>query len=435
MPITEILDLTAPHRRGRRHLYRQRQLWSLRPGRPPLPLELVSTKCKVLVTIGSYEAAVALLASMVPKAEAMGDKRWAASMAADLAYALSVLGEAGAALPHAERSRSLYLELGDEPGLARSLYVLAQVCNGLDMNRRARELTRELLKLAEQTGQDSLSVRTIFSLRFELGTDQALQRLQGYLDKARGSGDKDMIALCLFYMGDIYMNNGLWAAAEACNSEQYRLAAEIGNRMGMSFAIGDRGLILHGQGRYREAIECYLKKLEIAESMGDFYNVFEALGNAGVAYQEMGELSSALEYFSRAEAHTRRHQVQHFLAKSLYLKAKCLLGLGDFRRSALSLAEALEIARDIEDRYLVVQGSLLEARLEAREDPERAAAKLEALLENTEDDEVRAEVYSELFRLSGLPEHKARALEHYRKYYEQSKRFYVSRRIAELEGR
>lgn len=361
MPITEILDLTAPHRRGRRHLYRQRQLWSLRPGRPPLPLELVSTKCKVLVTIGSYEAAVALLASMVPKAEAMGDKRWAASMAADLAYALSVLGEAGAALPHAERSRSLYLELGDEPGLARSLYVLAQVCNGLDMNRRARELTRELLKLAEQTGQDSLSVRTIFSLRFELGTDQALQRLQGYLDKARGSGDKDMIALCLFYMGDIYMNNGLWAEAEACNSEQYRLAAEIGNRMGMSFAIGDRGLILDAQGRHYEAIDCFREKMEISESMGDFYNVYEALNNLGASHMMAGDNRTAEEYFSRAAAHVGRHQVKRHLCSALQYQAHCLLELGQHRRASEVNAEALRVAREAGVDEVVFHGRLLEA--------------------------------------------------------------------------
>lgn len=433
MPIPDTLDLTAPHRRGRRHLYRQRQLWSLRPGRPPLPLELASAKCDVLMIIGSYEAAVGILASMVPKAEAMGDKRWAASMAADLAHALTVLGEAGAALSHAERSRGLFLELGDEAGLARALHVLAGVCSDLDMNSRARELTRELLELAERTGQDGLSVRTIFSLRFELGTDQALQRLQSYLDKARGSGDKAMTAMCLFYMGDIYMNTGRWAEAEACNSEQYRLAAETGNRMGMSFAIGDRGIILCGQGQYREAIECYLEKLEIAESMGDFYNVFEALDNAGVAYQEMGDLSSALECFKRAEAHTRRHQVQHFLSKSLYLKAKCLLSLGDLRRSGQALVEALEIARDIGDRELELHGGLLEAKLAALEDPGRATAKFEAVVERAEDDEIKAEAYSGLFRLSGFSEHKAKALEHYRRYYEQTKLHYAGRRIAELE--
>ena len=434
MPIPETLDLTAPHRRGRSHLYRKRRLWSLRPGRPPLALELASLKCDVLMTIGGYEAARNLLQTLVSKAEVLGDRRWAASMAADLAHALTVLGEAGAALPHAERARGLFAELGDDPGLARSLHVLAGVCGNLDMNDRARDLSRELLELAERTGQDGLSIRTIFSLRFELGLDRALERLQGHLEKARSSGHKALAAMCLFYLGDIYLNTGRWAEAEACNMEQYRLAFETGNRMGISFAIGDRGLIYHGQGRYREAIDCYLEKLEISESMGDFYNVFEALDNAGVAHEELGELAKALEFYRQAEAHTRRHQVQHFLAKSLYLKARCLFGLGDVRRSAQALAEALDVARDIGDRELELRGCLLEARLAAGEEPGRAAAMLEALLERAEDDELRAEALSELFRLSGDPGRKAQALEHYRKYYDQSKLHYVGRRIAELEG-
>lgn len=204
--------------------------------------------------------------------------------------------------------------------------------------------------------------------------------------------------------------------------------------MGLSFAIGDRGLIYSGQGRYREAIECYLEKLEISEVMSDYYNVYEALDNAGVAYEELGELGRALEFYQRAEAHTRRHQVQHFLGKSLYLKARCLLSLGDSRRSSQALNEALEIARDIGDRELELHGVLLESRLAALEDPGFAAAKLEALLEQTEDDEVRAVAYPELFRLRGHPEHKAKALEHYRKYYQQTKLHYVGRRIEELEN-
>lgn len=435
LPVPETLDLTASHRRGRKHLYRKRQLWSLRPGRPPLPLELTSSKCDILMLLGSYETVRGLLQTMVPKAEALGDRRWAASMAAELAHVLTVLGEAGAALPHAERARAIYLEIKDEAGLARSLHVLSGVCSDLDMNDRARELTRDLLELAERTGQEGLSVQTIYSLREELGVEPALDRIRGYLEKSRSSGNKALSAMCLFYLGDIYMNTGRWAEAEACNLEQYKLACETGNRMAVSFAVGDRGLIFHGQGRYHEAIECYMEKLEISEAMGDFYNVFEALDNAGVAYRELGEPARALELINRAEAHTRRHQVQHFLGKSLYLKAKCLLDLREYRRSSQAIKEAMDIAKDIGDHEIEIRGCLLEAQLAAVEDSERAVSMLRSLLEKLDNDELRAEAHFELFRLTGDAGHKARALEHYRRYYEATKLYCIDRRIAELEGR
>lgn len=171
---------------------------------------MIARKCEVLTKIGSYEAARDLLADMAPKAEAMGDRRWSATMASDLAYILMILGEAGAALPHAERARSLFLELKDDAGLAKSLHVLSGVCSNLDMNDRARELTNNLLELAESTGQDDLCIKTIYSMRHELGLDQCLQRLQDYLDRARVAGDKSLTAMCLFFLGDIYLNTGRW---------------------------------------------------------------------------------------------------------------------------------------------------------------------------------------------------------------------------------
>ncbi len=433
MPIPETLDLTAPPRRGRDHLYRKRPLWSLPLGQPPLPLELISKKCRILLTMGRYQAVKDILSDLVSQAEAAEEKHWSAKMSADLAYVLMLLGQAPSALVYAERAKDFFIELQDEVGLARALYGLSLIYADLGMINPAREITKDLLALSEKTGQDDLSVKAIFILRYELGPEQTSDRLQQYLIKARLSGDKALMNLCLFYLGDIYLNTGRWAEAEICNKEQYDLALEMGNRMGISYAIGDRGLIYYGQGHYREAIECYLEKLKISESMGDFYNVYEALDNAGVAHEELGELDQALKFYQRAEDHARRHQVWYYLSKSLLLKSRCLLLLGDLRRPALALAEALDIARRIGNRALEIQAELLEARLVASEEPSRAKAMFEIVLERTEDEEVRAEAYSELFRLTGDPKHKAQALENYRKYYEQTKLFYIGRRIAELE--
>jgi tetratricopeptide (TPR) repeat protein len=434
MPVPETLDLTAPHRRGRRHLCRRRQLWSLRPGKPPAPLELVSLKCQSLARTGRYEDASALLATHLPKAEALGDRAWAASLSGDLAHALRVLGNAGTALPHAERARGLYAELGDEAGLAGAMHNLAVVYSDLDQGGRYLELSRGTLELAERNGLDSLTVQTLFDLREELGLEEALGRIGAYLEKARAAGDLALMGKAAFLMGDIYLNTGRWAEAEACNVEMYRAAGVTGNRMAMSFAIGDRGLIYSGQGRYREAIECYLEKLEISEVMGDYYNVFEAQENMGTAHLFLGETGKALEWYKRAEDNVRRHQVQHFLSKVLVLRAQCLLELGDRRRAAEAASEALEIARDIGYRFGLFYGALVEARLAAAEDGGRGISMLEALLSEAGGDEEAAEVHYELFRLTGDAGHRTRALDRYRRYYGQTRMEHTKRRIAELES-
>ncbi|GEM_PF-5714748 len=433
MPPHETIDLTAPRHRGKGHHYRRRQMWSLRPGKRPVPFELISLKCGVLKTVGSFEKASAVLSACLPAAEAMGDRRWAASLAADLAHILMVQGEAGSALPHAERARALFREQGDETGLARATHTLAGIYSDLDQEEKARRLVPEMLELADRTGQAWLAVRVLYGRREELGMEPALEGIRAYLEKARRDGDKPLIASSCFYMGDIYMTIGRWAEAEACNREQYRLAAEIGDRISMSFAIGDRGLIFMGQGRYRDAVECFQEKLEISEAMGDYYNVFEALDNMGVAYVFLGEMQHALELFQRAEAHTRRHQVQHFLSKSLLLKAQCLLELGDVRRAAGANREAMEIAGDIGYSFALFQGALLEARLEAVRDRDRARSLMEGLASQAAGEQDLADLYYELFRLTGTDGHRELALEHNRSNYTETNQHYLARRIQELE--
>ncbi len=435
MPIPETLDLTAPRRRGRKHLYRQRQLWSLRPGRPPVAFELVSIKCGLLKTMGAYEKSSAILAAHLPQAEAIGDRRWAAKLASQLAYSLLVQGQPGAGLPHGERAKLLFAELGDAPGMADLLHTLAGIYSDLGQSDRACQLTHELLELAERTCQPGPAVQAIYQLREELGLDRALERIRGHLEKARQDKDHHLMAMACFYLGDIYMNTGRWAEAEACNLEQCRLAYLTGNRSAISFSIGDRGLIFYGQGKYREAIECFLEKLDISEAMGDFYNIFEALNNLGAAHHQLGETETALGYLRRAEAHARRHQIQHHLCKTLSLMALCLEEIGDLRRATQANTEALEIARDIGYSFVVFSCSLLEARLAAASDKERGLAMMEGLLAGSEEDEQRAMVCYEMHRLTGDPKHKSAALEHYRKHYQRSRLFDVARRIEELEAK
>ncbi|HBE72924.1 MAG TPA: hypothetical protein DDW31_02340 [candidate division Zixibacteria bacterium] len=430
----EAVNLTPPRFRSGKHRCKARLLWSGRPGQHPIPFELISRKCALLTLTGRYEAASLMLSACVPKAESMGDRRWAASLSGDLARALNVQGEAGAALPHAERARGLMAELKDDAGLARVIHTLAGIYSNLGQGERAHQLTMELLDLADRTGQAWLSVQTLFQLREELGMDAAADRISGHLERARRDGDKLLTAMACFYLGDIRMNTGRWAEAEVCNIEQYRLARETGDRMGMSYAIGDRGLISHGQGRYREAIDCYLEKLEISEAMGDFYNIFEALVNIGDAHAMLAEFPKALEFFSRAEAHTRRHQVPHSLSKSLYLKAKCLFDLGDLRRAGEANREALEIAREIGYGYVAFNSSLLEARLAAAGDPGKALSMLEALLPTASEPEEEGDVRYELFRLTGDPGHRSEALRLYRLFYERRRLHCTLERIRELEG-
>jgi len=60
------------------------------------------------------------------------------------------------------------------------------------------------------------------------------------------------------------------------------------------------GLIYDAQGSYDEALQWYMKDLEITEQIGDRAGLATTLGNMGVLEMERGQLQRALEYFSRS---------------------------------------------------------------------------------------------------------------------------------------
>jgi len=432
---SEYLDLTmSRHQRRGRCRYRSQLVWTYRSGHAPAPFALVSRKSDVLSQIGRYEQSARLLADYLARAESCVDRHWAAVFSSDLAGTLRIMGQPGSAVPHAERARALFPALHDDRGLANAIYNLSCIYFDLSQYDLAQQHLRELLEIADRTGQLDLSAKALYGLRDELERGYLLTTFRNYLEKARRSRDRPLMAIVYFYLGDFHLTAGEWAQAEECNRSQYQLAQETGNRMGMSYAIGDRGLIYDGQGRHREAIECYLEKLRISEEMADSYNIYEALSNLGAAHMLLGEYQPALGYFRQAEAHSRRHQIMHHLCMSLSLVAHCLFELGRHGQAVIANQEALVIACEIDHPPVIFSGSLLEARIAALDDRPRAIAKLENLLPQAANDEGRADVHLELYRLTGDPLQRQEALRYYRQYFDQSKLHYVNKRIEELSA-
>jgi len=78
------------------------------------------------------------------------------------------------------------------------------------------------------------------------------------------------------------------------------LFTELGDRSGMSFAIGNMGAVHYSRGEYDGALDCFERHLNIAEELGDSRGVAEAIGNMGVGYSSRGEFDRAMECFERS---------------------------------------------------------------------------------------------------------------------------------------
>jgi signal transduction histidine kinase len=78
------------------------------------------------------------------------------------------------------------------------------------------------------------------------------------------------------------------------------MCEETGNRHGIAAYLGNVGVVYKNQGKYSEALEYYLKALDINEELGDKVSLAINLSNIGVVYDIRSQSKKALEYYFSA---------------------------------------------------------------------------------------------------------------------------------------
>jgi tetratricopeptide (TPR) repeat protein len=240
--------------------------------------------------------------------------------------------------------------------------------------------------------------------------------------------------------------------------QQLSIAEMLGDRNGISVALGSIGNLFHEQGEYDRAMQFHQRKLAIDEELGDRRGASIAVGNMGSIYSDRGEYDRALEAFARAIADHRAIGFRYGLAASLEGAADTLLAIveaGDpmpehlprhlpeldeetWQRDSLRSArkwseESLRIAGEISRPEFLFSCRVLLARLEAAEDRRDHAVKaLEDLLREAESDEQRAEARYRLWKLGEQKERAAAAML-YETLYAKTPMYLYRERLAEIE--
>jgi tetratricopeptide (TPR) repeat protein len=268
----------------------------------------------------------------------------------------------------------------------------------------------------------------------------------------------------------------------------------LGDKSGMSRAIGNMGEVHREQGRYTEAMVFYERQLAMAESLGDKQGMSNALGGMGLIHHVQGCYAEALHsYRSAFEVH-REIGFQKGMTYWLEGIARTLLKLveggdssrrdvlrtsqptpenstmtGDMRSTSLREArenaeECVRISQEIGKPDTLFSGRVLLARIDAAEgNVAQAAEKLEAMLAEATDEEQIADLYYWLWKIdpglsfprtresrpqdSDWPDldsrvrgndiegtHRSEALRLYESLYSRIPKFEFVKRIAELKG-
>jgi len=378
----------------------------------PLPAEAElsawENKGKAQRIAGDWQAARQTYAQMLARAEALDLPLWQAKAANALAYFLLVHGEIEQGTALAERAQRLAVQIGAREEQAQALRNLGIACNKSGAWSRAREIHTEMLALAKEIDDLSAIVSALFQLRQDLLEEGTLiPEFEKYLRRAEEKNDLRLVASLWFYIGDVYLLQHDYPAAEQANRHMYEIVYQIGDKHGMCYAIGDRGIVLSEQGRFEESIECYREKLALARELGDGYNLWEGTFNWAAVQTYQEKHAEALELLQAAAEIARKYTLKGELTLTLLALAENAWARGALAEARNALAEADALNADLGDETFSRQSRLLTAKLEHDLD------LLDGLLHSARTDEERAELCFERWCMTHAEEDRQQALHWY----------------------
>jgi predicted ATPase/DNA-binding winged helix-turn-helix (wHTH) protein len=174
--------------------------------------------------------------------------------AGSLAY---LQGDYPAARAFHEQSLAMGRELGDRPGIAKSLHGLAAL-------------------LAEQG--DFLGARALYEQSLVIH---------------RELGDRRAIAASLSNLGIVASDQGDFLAARALNEESHAIRRELGDRWGIACSLNNLAVVARRQGDYSAARALCEESVAICRELGERQGIAAGLGQLGLMACDQGDCPSA----------------------------------------------------------------------------------------------------------------------------------------------
>jgi predicted ATPase/DNA-binding CsgD family transcriptional regulator len=182
-------------------------------------------------------------------------------------------GEYAVARAAQEESLAIRRQLGDRPGIARSLIGLGEVARARGDHAEARTLDEQSLALMRELGDRAGLARVLNSFGALLAdlNDYATARLlyAESLALARALGDRRAVALTLSNLGVAAYVQGDYRAAEAFHEEALATRRAIGDRWGLSYSLHNLGTVTRAQGDLDAARRLFEEALTALRPLAD----------------------------------------------------------------------------------------------------------------------------------------------------------------------
>ncbi len=133
------------------------------------------------------------------------------------------------------------------------------------------------------------------------------------------------------------------------DSISLQLAAELGNKVGISNILNNMGLSFYALSEYATAIDLISQSLTLKEQIGDTVEIVKSLNNLGALYQLIGDFNSSIGLINRSLMIRRQRNDSIGIARTLNNISIIYMKSGQTDQSFSMLNEALEIYKALEN--------------------------------------------------------------------------------------
>jgi tetratricopeptide (TPR) repeat protein len=356
----------------------------------------------VLQLLGRRQEAESIYRQTLLSAEALVDLSTQARCQVALGRLMRLRGDYPQALAWLEKAETAYRSLGDQKGLAQTLWGMGAVYWS------------------------------------QLDYPRALTCFQQQLDIARRLGDQQTIGAAIGSMGVVYTEQGNYAQALDCYTRRLEIDMALDDRLSLAKTIGNMGTLYAEQGEYARALTCYHSLLQRMLEFGDRQNVCVAVGNMIEVYTALEQVEVAERLAQAAIALGRLLEIPLYLCEYLHTGAKLYILQGRTSEARVLNDEAVQMAAQIGRTDLQLPARLLSVRLRVlvgATGAGEAMQELADLLGEWPEEPQQAAILYELWRLDrGAVHHRRRAAELYRRLYSTIPNITCRQRYEELTG-
>jgi predicted ATPase/DNA-binding SARP family transcriptional activator len=251
-----------------------------------------------------------------------------------------------------EESLSIYRELNDEDGIARSLQWLGDIARDQSDYRQARSHWEQVLPIFRATGNRFATAQILHGLGtlsyFEADYDAAQARLDTSLATFQELGDSWGVMFCLHNLAEVADGRGDYEAARRLLEESIAIARERGDRLELPNNLNLLAWVEQHRGDLQRSADLCRESLEIARPAGQKHTVAKALRLLGRVELNQRDLRAARPLLTESLALYRGTGKRLGIAECLESLAGLAAAERRFTRAArcLGAAEALRETMD-----------------------------------------------------------------------------------------